>query len=152
MTLEEAYFVSQIVAGIVLVASILFLALQVRQNSRLLARSMSEDNRNSQNSLWDQISYNREFAELHMKIGSDYDSLDDMDKYRAQFQSQKTIVNMLHSVDARMAGYLSDFEWHELQARIKFGMKRKNAQIVWKQIRNNYPTRVQDLFAEAANS
>jgi len=152
MTLEQVYFVTQIVAAIVLIASIFFLALQVRQNSKLLARSMNEDNWNSQNALWDQIAFNREFAELHMKIGNDYDSLDDVDKYRAYFQSQKTITNMLHSVEARADGDLPDRQWRELQARIRFGMKRKNAQNVWKNIRNNYPKRVQDLFEEAANS
>ena len=45
MTREQGYFISQIAAAIILVLSILFLALQVRQNTKVLQRVMTEDYR-----------------------------------------------------------------------------------------------------------
>ena len=42
MTLEQAYFITQIVVGIGFIISIIFLAVQVRQNSFLLRNSMAD--------------------------------------------------------------------------------------------------------------
>ena len=47
MTLEQAYFITQIGVGIGFIISIVFLAVQVRQNSTLLRLSMSADARNN---------------------------------------------------------------------------------------------------------
>ena len=71
MTLEQAYYVSQIAAAILLIASILFLAAQVRQNSRLIERTMAEDH----NQVWrwtnQQVALSKEFAAFHRQIGND---------------------------------------------------------------------------------
>ena len=104
--LEQLYFVSQITAAIFVVASILFLVVSVRQNSNLLQRSMTEDYRNMQNGLFDEITRSREFAEFHMKIGSEYGSFDEVDRYRAQFLARKNLTNMMHCPSSNDYGQL----------------------------------------------
>jgi hypothetical protein len=149
MALEQAYFISQITAAIFLIGSILFLAAQVRQNSTILQRMMLEDHRLGQNTLFEDIYRTREFAEFHMKI-NEYDSLDDVDKYRANYLAQKNIRSVLAAVQSRLDGYVSDDEWIDVKTRIKrIGRsRRRNLQIVWEQIKDNYPKRVQDIWEE----
>jgi len=149
MMLEQAYFISQITAAIFLVGSILFLALQVRQNSKILQRMMLEDHRLGQNSLFEDIYRTREFAEFHMKV-NDYDSLDDVDKYRADYLAQKNIRSVLTAVQARLDGYVSDDEWIDVTTRIRrIGRsRRRNLQIAWDQIKDNYPMKVRDIWEQ----
>ena len=45
MTLEQAYFITQIIVGIGFIISIVFLAVQLRQNSFLLRNSMADQRR-----------------------------------------------------------------------------------------------------------
>jgi hypothetical protein len=84
MTLEQGYFVTQIIGGIVLILSIMFLALQVRQNSKMIERSMTDDHRTSWHWTYDEVARSREFAQFHMNIGANWDNLDEIDRYRAE--------------------------------------------------------------------
>ena len=79
MTLEQTYYISQIAAGIVLIASILFLAVQIRQNSRMIERVMTEDHNLAWRWTYQQVALSREFAAFHKQIGDDYDQLDEID-------------------------------------------------------------------------
>ena len=45
MTLEQAYFTTEIMVGIGFVISIVFLAVQMRQNSYLLRKTMADGRR-----------------------------------------------------------------------------------------------------------
>ena len=91
MTLEQTYYISQIAAAVLLIASILFLAAQVRQNSRMIERIMTEDHNLSWRWTYQQVAQSREFAAFHRQIGDDYDKLDEVDKYRAEWLAQMNL-------------------------------------------------------------
>ncbi len=152
MTLEQAYFVSQIVAAVVLVASIIFLALQVRQNSKVLERSMMEDHRASQNSVIEEIFKNREFAEFHMRAGENYDALDEIDKYRAQRLATWRVRRICHVIQAKRDGFASDVDWAEFESTLKTAARRKNIQLAWVALKNDYPKPIRIIFESIANS
>jgi hypothetical protein len=146
--LEQAYFISQITAAVFVVASILFLAVSVRQNSRLLQRTMSEDQRLANNALFERIATDRDFAEFHMKIGVDLDSLDDIDRYRARFLAQLNTRAVLHTIQAKKDGFVSDIEWRELCERVRVAGRRKIITVVWPQMKETYPKPLQNKFEE----
>ena len=150
MTLEQGYFITQIIAGIILIASILFLALQVKQNAKMLERIMNEDHRNAENFLFDQISTDRDFASFHLKIATEYDALDSIDKYRAEFLALKNLLAILRSIRARDSNFISDEEWQDVLARIRYFGKRKNVEVVWQRIKQNYPAHVRKVWEENA--
>ena len=52
MTLQEAYFITEIVVGIAVIVSIIFVALELRQNSYLLRKSMSDQQHQRIGWLW----------------------------------------------------------------------------------------------------
>ena len=146
--LEQAYFVSQITAAIFVVASILFLALSVRQNSKLLQRAMMEDQRSASNALFERIAIDKEFAEFHMKAGTDFDNLDKVEQYRARFLAQLNTRAAIHAIQARKDGFVSDLEWRELQERLKFGGRRKNMIEAWHLMKDTYPKPIQTTLEE----
>ena len=152
MTLEQGYFISQIFAALVLVASILFLALQVRQNSKLLEKLMLEDFRSGSDAMFDEIYRNKEFAEFHRKCGDAYGSLDETDKYRADTMAIRMQGSLLRTIRARLDGYVSDDEWMEVKAKMKIVNKRQNVRAMWEQIKDRYPKRIQDIWEEAVRT
>jgi len=152
MTLEQIYFISQIAGAVVLIGSIIFLALQLRQNTRTLQRMMTEDFRTMENALFDEISRSREFAEFHMRIGTDYDSLDEIDKYRALSLVRKNTSLLCHSIRARLDGLVSDEDWQEIEARLRTIAGRKNVHAGWPLIKHHFPQRVRDVWEGAMKS
>ena len=146
--LEQAYFVSQITAAVVVVASILFLALSVRQNSKLLQRTMMEDQRTASNALFERIATDNEFAEFHMRVGTEFDSLDKVEQYRARFLAQLNIRAAIHAIQAKQDGFVSDLEWRELQERLIYGGRRKNMVAAWQQMKDTYPKGIQTTLEE----
>ena len=140
MALEQAYYISQITAVIVLIISIVFLALQVRQNTKMMQRSMIDDWHMNQNAVNEDIYRSREIADLHMKIGTDYDGLDDIDKHRALFLGLKNVRNLMSTVQAYVDGDLADNDWLSLKSRIRYASTRRNAHDVWKLIKSDLTT------------
>lgn len=156
MTLEQGYFITQIIAGIVVVGSILFLAVQVRQNNLLLERTMIEDFHKLENELFDKISDSREFAEFHIKAGQNYDELDEIDKYRSEHLARKNLRMIMRSVNARLHGRINDEDWKEIELRLRNIANRKNMRAVWSRIKGGHPVAVQEfvenLWAGAAQT
>ena len=151
MTLEQIYYVSQIAAGIVLIASILFLAAQVRQNSRMIERAMTEEHNLAWRWTYQQVAQSREFAAFHKQIGDNYDKLDEIDKYRAEWLGQMNLRGMLHSMQARADGLIADPEWRFLKARMKRFGRRKNMELAWEREKDSYSQQVQALWDECRN-
>jgi hypothetical protein len=150
MTIEHAYYISQIIAAIALIASIAFLALQVRHSTRLIQQAMIEDYRRNSNAIFDEVFKSRDFADFHMKIGSQYDALDAIDKYRAEFMAQKAIPGIMHTIRSRNDGFIPDAEWDEFVFRLRFIAKRKHIQNVWQKVKHIYPESLQRAYEDCA--
>jgi hypothetical protein len=152
MTLEQVYFISQITAAAVLIASIIFLALQVRQNTKVIERSMMEDHRSAQDTVAQKVYEDREFAQFHMRSRDAYEELDELDRYRAEFLAIWRLRRILRVIQSRLDGLVSDVDWREIESGVRVGGKRTNNRVVWERMRNDYPRPVQDLYDEIANS
>jgi len=82
MSLEQIYYVGQTVAVVALVASLVFVGLQVRQNTRAqraAARDSFQSIKTAQLSL---LIADRAVADLHRKGVRDLSALDDIDRWR----------------------------------------------------------------------
>ena len=152
MTLEQVYYLSQIVAAVVLVASIIFLALQVRQNSKVIERSMMEDHRTAQNVVAQKVFEDREFADFHMRLRDEYEELDDVDKYRADFLARWRLRRTLRLVQSRLDGLVSDVDWEEFRRGGRESSNREGIRVTYERIKKNYPKAVQELYEEIRNS
>jgi len=144
--LEQLYFVSQITAAVFVVASILFLAVSVRQNSKLLHRTMMEDQRTMMTALFERIATNKEFAEFQMLAGTDFDSLDKVDQYRALFLAQLNLRASMHAIQARQEGFVTDIDWREMSARLKVAGERQNIALAWQRMKSAYPKQLQETL------
>ena len=151
MTLEQGYFITQIAGGIVLILSIIFLALQVRQNSRMLERVMNEDYRGHSHILFDQIAFNPEFADFYKKAITDYESLDDLQKFRAMFVARRGVRSIMQSVAAYLQGFVTADQFKITQESITQASKATNVKKEWERTKHLYSPEAQKIWDSAAS-
>ena len=146
MNLEEIYFLTQIGVGIAIIVSIVFVALELRQNSYLLRKSMADNRVQRINWLFETLVTDSEFRNFHQRIDSDYDSFTDDEKYRAMCLGIRSLRSMLDELCAYFEGQISKDEWISLQWNMKFAAKRPNVHRAYQFIKDSYPEKVQEFW------
>ena len=77
MSLQEIYFITEILVGIGFIISIVFLAVQMRQNSFLLRNSMAVQARQRTYWLNETLCTDNDFRAFHTRVGDDWENLND---------------------------------------------------------------------------
>ena len=82
MTLEQAYYITEIIVGIGFIISIVFLGLQMKQNSYLLRKSMADQR--SQRVIWMAQTYSTDadFRDFERRIDTEYSTFNVDEKFR----------------------------------------------------------------------
>lgn len=89
MTIEELGAIGEVIGAVAVVASLVYLAIQIRQNTRQLSENMKatelaafERNVHAGNRIRELLILNREIAELYKQGFRDYQQLTDADRLR----------------------------------------------------------------------
>ena len=85
MTLQEAYFVTEIVVGIAIIVSIAFVALELRQNSYLLRKSMADQRSERINWVLETVCTDADFRDIERRINTEYTTFDEDERFRANY-------------------------------------------------------------------
>tara|TARA_B100000686_G_scaffold91674_1_gene98250 strand:- start:765 stop:1253 length:489 start_codon:yes stop_codon:yes gene_type:complete len=146
MPLEKLYHITEICVGIGFMISIVFLALQIRQNSTLLRHSMTLNRR--ENSAWMMraICTDSDFRDFHSRIASEYENFNDDEKYRADSLAMHNITSNLDELLAYKRGLISKDEWTSLKYILEFTAARPNIQAVYERVKHQYPKEVQEFW------
>ena len=155
MTLEAVFYVSQIVAGIAVTLSLIFVGLQVRQNTAALYR----DEHNSTMAQWTVIRMamvqNREVAELMTAGLHGKSELDDADQLRLeQFLYEQTWA-CFHVWDRTQHGVFPKGTFESTQGPLlRPLLTSKRGSAWWKKVRSEsfFPAYVADVDALLARS
>ena len=146
MPLENLYYITEICVGIVFVISILFLAMQFRQNSTLLRHSMTTRRRSTSAWLMRAIATDADFREFFRRIETDYKNFSADEKYRADAIAFQNITSNLDELVAYKRGLISNDEWISLKYVLEFTAARPNIQAVYERVKHQYPQDVQDFW------
>ena len=146
MTLEQTYYISEILVGIGFIVSIIFLAAQMRQNSYLLRKSMAD--KRSQRVIWQAqtISTNADFRDFERRIDTEYDTFDADEKFRANMMGVRTLSSILDELLAHFDGQISDDEWINLQWNMTLATKRPNVQAAYLWLKDGYSKKVREYW------
>ena len=131
MTLEQTYFITQILVGIGFIVSIFFLAVQMRQNSYLLRKTMADGRRQRTNFLAETIVTDPDFRDFERRINKDYDTFNPDEKYRADILGVRIIQSILDELSAYFDGQISDDEWLNLNWNMRHAPKRPHVKAAY---------------------
>ena len=146
MTLQEAYFVTEIVVSIAIIASIAFVALELKQNSYLLRKSMADQRAQRINWMVETISTDANFRNFERRIDTEYTTFDEDEKFRANMVGVRTLQSILNELVAYFDGQISEDEWLNLQWNMELAAKRPNHKAAYLWLKDGYSKKVQEYW------
>lgn len=144
----------EFVGAIVIIATLIYLSIQVRQNSELIRVSAVASSAQLSNSMVATISNSRENAEYWIKGDSEFESLDRVDQIRLMFHESIAIGVWYHSFELRKKNLISDERWSRLKWEIQLMAQRQSVQATWQWIKPGFDAEFQEFMSanlESAN-
>ena len=151
MPLQEIYYIAEIVVGVAVIISIVFVAIELKQNTYIVRKSMADQRRARLNWFHETLCTDNDFRQFHRRIDTDWDNLDDDERYRAWALAMRALRTMLDELVAYYDGHIAEDEFRNLRWNLEFAAKRPNMQMAYKFMKRGYPDKVQ-AFWEALDS
>lgn len=139
MTLEEYSYLAQIIGVVLVVASLIYVAQQLRQNTQMMRSSASAERVQRDAELSGQVSNSPEFAALWLKGGAEFESLNEVERLRLVFHSRAAIVHWHNMFDMRQQSLLSDSDWSEMVWLIENVLRgRQDTLAAWEMFKGSF--------------
>ena len=148
MTLEQLAYLAQILGVGLVVASLIYVGRQLKQNTETMRQNAAGYYLNLQDRLCGEVSNNRELAECWHKAASDFASLDEVDKQRAILFEQRAIAAWNQLFLLRQDGLVPDSQWQELIWSVKHFGSRQSARQCWSVSKASFGKPFQDFISE----
>ena len=126
MPLQEIYLITEILVGFGFIISIVFLAVQMRQNSFLLRNSMAVQARQRTYWLNETLCTDNDFRAFHRRIDTDWENFNEDERYRASALAVTGLRSVLDELVAYYDGVITENEWLSLEWNLKLFAKRPN--------------------------
>ena len=146
MTLEQSYYITEIGVGIGFIISIVFLAVQMRQNSFLLRNSMAVARRQRIYWLHETLCTDNDFRAFHRRIDTDWENFNEDERYRASALAITSLRSTLDELVAYYDGMITENEWLSLQWNLKLAASRPNFASAYELCKDGYPKNVQEYW------
>ena len=82
ITLEQVYYIGELISAFVVIISVVYLALQVRQNTKAIRLGNVHSISSNLNPLMDLISSSTEVADIYWRGSADFHSLNEIEQIR----------------------------------------------------------------------
>ena len=131
MQLEQLAYLAQVVGVGLVVASLIYVGRQLRQNTEVMRQNAAGYYLNLQDRLCGEVANSRELAEYWVKGASDFVSLDEVDKQRVMLFEWRAITGWNQLYQLRQDGLVPDSQWNELRWSVGNFMARQSAREAW---------------------
>ena len=152
MTLEQYAQFGEIVAAIAVIASLIYVAQQLHQNTDMMRVGNAQHFVDFNISLVGPIVANRELAKLWIKGGSDFETLDPIDKQRIVMLEWQAIAGWYNFFNLRQKHLMSDEQWHEVVWVFEHIGRRQAVREAWKTFKSGYDKSFQEFMAQYLES
>jgi hypothetical protein len=148
MTLEQYAQIGEIIAAIAVIASLIYVAQQLHQNTDMMSVGNAQHMVDFNISLVSPVVANRDLADLWMKGGSDFETLDPIDRQRIVMFEWQAIVGWYNFFNLRQKNLVSDEQWREVTWIIENIGRRQAVREAWKTFKGGYGQPFQDFMAQ----
>ena len=148
MPLQEIYYVAEMVVGVAVIISIVFVAIELRQNTYMMRKSMADQRQARLNWFHETLCTNNEFRHFQQRMASNFEQLDADERQRAFFLGMRTLAPSLNELVAYFDGQLSDQEFLNLKWNLKIVKSRPQVTGVFEFLKYGYPKSVLMFWEE----
>ena len=138
MGIEQVYYLTEIVAVIVLVISVFYLAVQVKQNTDLARVNTAAGWVNWNTDMGTPIATDRVFAECWFAGESDFEDLDAIDQRRLIIFEWRALSAWHNYYRFYQEGYLAEQQWREMCWLFENLGRRQAVRASWKEFKGSF--------------
>jgi hypothetical protein len=147
MNLEQFSYLADITGVIAIIASLIYVARQINQNTQTLQINAGTAIETWGSTVMLAAATDREFAEVWNKGDSQFKDLDQVDQSRLLLFEMSGIARFAHFFALREQGVLPETNWQMMLWSFEMVGKRQSMREAWKSLKDSYDPR----FAEALN-
>ena len=156
MTLEQAPFIAEIAGVLAIVASLVYLALQVRQNTRTTGLESVHAISTEFNNFYDMLASNGELADIYHRGVIDFQGLDTTQQMRFTLALTRVFRTFHEQYFQVREGAMDAEFWRSWEALFSDAVQYPGVQEVWSRRRHqfteNFQIVVDKLIAEPKNT
>ena len=148
MSLQEMYYISEMFVGVAVISSIVFVALQLKQNTYMLNQTMADDRKKRIDWLTETICLDSDFRDFHRRIGIEYDQMNEDERYRAFWLGVRSLHSMLDELVGYFDGNITDSEFRALELNLKNAKVRPHIEAAYRSLKSSYPISVRKFWED----
>ncbi len=148
MTLEEFNYIAEIIASIAVIATLLYVGMQIKQNTRSTRLETIRDISSGFNSFYDTMASNRELTDIWHRGAFNYQGLDETEKLRFTFAVVRVFRLEQEQFLQWREGALDDDHWQSLSAQYTDAVQLPGWQEVWSRRKHHYTKGFQDYVGK----
>ena len=156
MDIQDLGAIGELIGSIAVVVTLIYLAQQIRQNTRQLHVSNSQNSVENHYNLVTPLAMDKEFLKKWKKAGSHFDELDEDEQDQFVMYEWRALSSWRHYHQLRESGLVTDSHWHELTWVFENVGQRGSMRAAWKMYRTSYSLDFREfmdtyLLEESAN-
>ena len=152
MSLQEIYYVAEMVVGLAVIISIIFVAIELRQNTYAAKKSNAEQRETRLEWLYQNLIFDEEFRGFQQKTANNWEELTDDEKVRATTLGVQILTPLLNELVAHFDNQLSKNEFRILDQGLKLISQRPHAQRAFQFLKDRYSSEVQDYWLKTVQA
>ena len=147
-TLEQMSYIAEIFGVVAVIASLIYVGKQIRQNTETMQVNATGTQARWVSEVIANVTYSRNNAEWWIKSGTEFHTLDDIDRQRV-LNHEFAVINMWnYFFYLRQHNLMPDDQWHfQVWGFKQFG-KRQSIREMWKSVKDGYEKAFQDFMSQ----
>ena len=146
MSLQEIYYIAEMLVGVAFIISLVFVAVELRQNTYITRSSLAAARAQQINWLMETFVTDENFREFYYKIEFEkaFDELDKKERHRAVAIGIRLSRPMLNELVAYHDGQISSDEFNALEVNIRRAKNRAFINAAYEYTKAGFSKKVQD--------
>lgn len=146
MNLEQLSYLADIIGVIAIVASLIYVARQINQNTLTLQTNAGTAFEQWGDSMLHRVSSDREFAEVWAKGNSQFKDLDSVDQLRLLWFETNGILRFATYFDQHERGLLPETSWQRVIWSLENLGQRESMHEAWKSLKGSLDPRFSEML------
>ncbi len=139
LTLEQAYYIAQMVAAVILVLSVIYLALQVHQNTHALRLSNYHAGTANWMAVMGMFSNSEEITDIYRRGIAAHETLNDIEQIRFRMLGMQFIRIFSENFEQQHEGAMRKARWEASRRAHLDVMQTPGMQMVWSARKHWFP-------------
>ncbi len=137
MTLQELAQLGGTASGVGVIASFIYVAIQIRNNTRAVRAAAFQNLVASNTSKLDELARNGELCSLILRGGDDFESLDRVEKARFRFDTLGFMQRVENAYMQHSIGTIRESDWASLQTMLETVMSVPGRRVAWNMMKSH---------------